>query len=197
MFAVPQVVTFYLIEAKKARDRAERRRKAALRARRESDDGMSTLTDQAAVLDALAGLTTAVLLSFAAIEALANACIEKLEEDVTLPVERNGVTVNIGKADMIRSLRISEKLDRAVPLFTAEPSIKGTQPWENYVHLRRMRDNLVHVKELGYSNDPDEPSVFGGLLRGSASGCVEDAVAVVEALQPTWLNDAARGALAR
>jgi hypothetical protein len=195
-FGAPDVVAFFLIEAKKARDKGERRRKAALRSRTDNTDGSVHLGNEAAVLDALAALTTAVLSSFSAVEALANTCIDDLPDNALLALEKNGVVTDVDKDAMVRSLRISEKLDRAVPLLTGAPSIKGTKAWERYVHLRRMRDNLVHVKQRGYSKDPDEPTVFGMLLRGDASDCVEDAVAVVDALRPDWLTEGAREKLA-
>ncbi len=194
IFGSPQVVAFYLIEAKRALERAERRRRGALKAIQ--NQGMVHMaTDEEAVLDALGGLTTAVLLSFAGIEALANACIEALPDGSTLTVERQDGPVAVGKERMVRSLRISEKLDLAVPMLTGDPSVKGTAAWESYVRIRRMRDSLVHVKDLGYSDDPDSPSVFGQLLRGYASTCVNDAVSVVIALRPDWLSPAARQSL--
>lgn len=54
---------------------------------------------------------------------------------------------------MVRRLGISEKLTLAVPLLPDGENFKGTRPWERYRHLKRLRNDLVHVKQRGY--DPD------------------------------------------
>jgi hypothetical protein len=88
-------------------------------------------------------------------------------------------------------LGISEKLDRAVPLHEAGGSPKGSAAWEKYVHLKRLRDDLVHVKARGYSSDPHEPSAYSKLLLGAGDECVEGAVALVEAARPGFLDERA------
>jgi hypothetical protein len=160
------------------------------------DSGELQVDDPATFLDALGELASAVLLSLAAIEAAANAAIERLPEGTEIVLERQGREVRLGRDEMVRRLSLSEKLDRVFPLLTGEPSIKGTAPWGLFVALRRLRDDLVHVKEGGYSDDPDQPSPFGRLFRGDANRCVEDAARIIMAVWPTWLCDRARAALA-
>lgn len=100
------------------------------------------------------------------------------------------------KSDMVRRLNLEEKLTRAVPLLPDGANIKGTRPWERYLHLKRLRDELVHVKERGYSPDPDEPTAYDRLLLGHGDDCVEDAVSVAAGARPTFLPDHVLAALA-
>ncbi|MFF6961074.1 hypothetical protein [Streptomyces sp. NPDC008317] len=141
-------------------------------------------------------LVSAVLLAYAAVEALLNDLIANLPDQATLDkVNAKGETVTLGKQDMARRLSTPEKLDRIIPLPTGKPGIKGTVYWERFQHLRRTRDGLVHLKESGYSNDPAQPSEYGRLLRGEARSCTLDAIAIVEKVGPAYLSDVARASL--
>ena len=59
--------------------------------------------------------------------------------------------------------------------------------WERFVHLRRLRDELVHVKKSGYAGEKDNPQVYGRLLRGDGDSAVQDAARLIEAIAPGWL----------
>jgi hypothetical protein len=177
----PEMVSFSLIEARKHRDRGERLRGRLPRFVREQ-----RFTDAGLVLDCIAEYRVGVLLSFAAIESIGNAGVNSLPSSSEVQVERGGRLVSVPQDEMERTLSVDEKLDLVVPLVAQVPSIKGTKPWESFVRLRKLRNELVHVKKLGYSPNPDEPSPIGRLLLGEAERCVEDAREVVRAAYPTW-----------
>lgn len=171
-------------------------RERALSHLRILQDGTVTITDKQSVLDCFAELVEAVLLSYAAVEALVNEMIESLDDSVTVVrANAKGVEVELSKTEMVRRMSTTEKIDIVIPLVTGQSSIKGTVFWERFVRLRRVRDALVHIKEGGYSNDPEHPSEYGMLLRGDADDCVLDACALVERLRPDALSEAARTAL--
>jgi hypothetical protein len=194
-FDSPQPSAFYLLTAKSLRDHGWAKLSASLDSVTSLESGELRVDDQARVLDAFGELASAVLLSLAAIEAAANAAIERLPDEAEIVLERQGSEVRLGRDEMVRRMSLSEKLDHIFPLLTGKLSIKGTVPWQRFVALRRLRDDLVHVKEGGYSNDPDDPSPFGRLFRGDANRCVEDAASIIIAAWPTWLSERARAAL--
>jgi hypothetical protein len=68
-------------------------------------------------------------------------------------------------------------------------NIKGTRPWERYLHLKGLRDGLVHVKQRGYSSNPSYPNAYDRLMLGDADSCVEDALEVITGARPTFLPD--------
>jgi hypothetical protein len=187
----PAVVDFYLLEAKRLSGVGEKKRKRALSTLRKEDDGSFRPKNPSAVLDAVADVTTAVFLSVSAIEAFANIMIEDLPGDTK--IYRGGGKALVVHSEMVRRLTLSEKLDLAVPLATCRPSAKGTQPWERFIRLYRLRNELTHVKDGGYSKEPDSPSGFGRLVRGDGRTCVDDAVAIIEACDPEWPSAAVKG----
>jgi hypothetical protein len=195
-FPAPRFIALDLVEARRHLVRGLRLRKRALGSLRTMADGKITITDKRTVFDCFAELVEAVLLSYAAVEALVNEMIESLADDVRIKrINAKGVEVELGKTDIVRRMSTAEKLDAAIPLVTGQPSIKGTIFWERFVNLRRIRDALVHLKERGYSSDVDQPSEYGRLLRGDADDCVMDACALVEKLNPNALSSAARSAV--
>jgi hypothetical protein len=195
----PQPVAFNLIEAKGRRDPGIRKRRQIMGNLEATEtDACGTRyspQNSHAVLDCLSDLVAAVLLAFTAIESLANHSVEQLPEDAAIDVERRGETVQISRDEMVRRLSIAEKLDLAVPLLPDGQSAKGTKSWERFIHLKRLRDDLVHVKDRGYSSDPDDPSAYGKLLLSAADSCVEEAAALVEATRPVFLPPHVREAL--
>jgi hypothetical protein len=177
-------------------NRGLRLRARALSSTRVENDGRVTIRDTGLTLDCFTELVEAVLLSYAAVEAMVNEMIESLDDCVTIRrVNAKGVEVELDKAEMVRRMSTAEKLNVAIPLVTGEPSVKGTVFWDRFVRLRRIRDALVHIKQGGYSNDADHPSEFGMLLRGDADDCVLDAIALVLKLNPECLSEATQKAL--
>lgn len=186
----PQPVAFNLIEAKRHRDRGAAQRRSIIGNLRGPDDnGHYRAQNPHALVDCLSDLVGAALHAFTAIESLANHSIDQLPDDAAVDVERPGGGVSITKGEMVRRLSIAEKLDLAVPLLADGNATKGTAAWERFVHLRRLRDDLVHVKERGYSTDPDTPSAYGKLMLGAGDDCVEEAAALVRAARPIFLPE--------
>jgi hypothetical protein len=135
-------------------------------------------------------LHVAVTYAFTAIESLANHSIDQLGETATIDVEfRKGVVTSVPKDEMVRRLNLDEKLSRAVPLLDDGKNIKGTPSWERYLHLKLLRDGLAHVKERGYSPDPETPTAYDRLMLGGGDTCVEDALAVISGARPTFLPE--------
>jgi hypothetical protein len=154
------------------------------------DDGGLAPANPRRTLDCLSDLQVAVLYAFTAIESLANHSIDQLDDAATVEVENwKGEKVQLAKADMVRRLTIGEKLSRVVPMLDDGGNVKGTRPWERYRHLKELRDELVHVKERGYSSDPDKLSAYDRLMLGHADSCVQDAVAVIQGARPGFLPD--------
>jgi len=54
-------------------------------------------------------------------------------------------------------------------------------------HPKDIRDDLVHAKRGEHLDNPDDPAVYGRLLAGDGSSCVEDAVPLAEAFRPDFL----------
>lgn len=188
MFQAPSVVALNLIEAQKKLDRALRDRDRYLKSLKEDvryGAWMSKRDDL--LLDVFARLTEAVLLSFVAIEGMANAAVSELPKDATVWVERTGQKVRIQKDEMERRLSTAEKLDLVLPIATGLSTIKGTVAWEAFVRMRMIRDDLVHMTARGYSNEPDDPSPYARLLRGEGDRCVEDARLVISKAWPAWV----------
>ena len=104
-------------------------------------------------LDMLSDLWSAVLHSFAAIEAIANDSIDRLPDDAIVTIGKKERTRSVAKDEMVRVLNLDEKFGPAVPMLDIGEPIKGRRPWERYLHLKGLRDDLVHVKDRGV--DPD------------------------------------------
>jgi hypothetical protein len=196
-FHSPFVVPFYLLKAKKLRDKAEPRRLSALRRPVRTDDGTYRPKNPSQVLDALEDLSLAVILSLAAIEAKANDMIGRLPDDVMveIPTRVGGKTVAVMRDKAAMDwLSLGDKIARAAPLLHGSESIKSTVAWQKYKRLSRLRNALVHPRREAV-NDPLKPSVFGRLLTGAGSRAPEDAAEVIEAMEPGWMPREARAEL--
>lgn len=187
----PNVAGFNLVEAHRHHERAMKLRAEFIRnLRHQLPDGRWQTADARRTFDYLSSATSAVLMAFTAIEGIANALIDRLPEDATVEIERRGDKVECRKDAMVRSLSISEKIELAVPMNTGKPSIKGTGSWEKFKYLKRLRDDLVHVKQ------PHQAELVlnahARLMHGDGDTAVADAVAIVEAIAPDWLTESAR-----
>jgi hypothetical protein len=87
----------------------------------------------------------AVVFSVQAIEAYCNYKIG-LSLKNSLSVERQGQMQELSRDDVERQLSTDEKLADALPRVLGIASPKGRHEWEQYVHLRRLRDATVHIK---------------------------------------------------
>jgi hypothetical protein len=191
-FHVPEPVAFYLIEAAKHRAAGERVRRKQLADAKPDATGFRAIENSPAVLDALSNLTVAVQFSLAAVEAHANGAVADLPDDATVEVERDGSPTTVSKADMERGLDVAEKLDLVLPLVGGQRLEAGTRAWGALVRLRALRHDLVHVNQRTEVRDPHDSGPFAALVRGDGSNCVEDAVEVIDATQPGWLDDRVR-----
>ena len=192
-FPHPHIPGFYLTEAKRMRDKGRKELVHSLKHTKPGGQmGGRQITTQKTAVDAIRNLAVAVLLAAAGLEAIANECISRLEDDVTVRVERGKEMVEAPKSKMERTLSVGEKFDLVVPLVSQRPSIKGTAAWESLRRLSHMRNEIVHVKKRGQSQDPEQPSVFGQIVLGQTLECIDDAVNVVEAAFPDVIMDVAR-----
>lgn len=142
--------------------------------------------NQVASNDALGFLTAAVVLAVAAIESYANEQIDNLAETATLNIGGK----EIARDDMARKLNIEDKLKKTVPLAKDSPSIAGNSAlWRKFTDLKELRDDLVHLKERGYSNNADAPSAYGRLMRGDGADCATDAATLIYEMEGRkWPN---------
>jgi hypothetical protein len=82
---------------------------------RNLQDGTVTITDKQIVLDCFAELVEAMLLSYAAVEALVNERIESLDGSVRVKrANAPGIEAELGKAEMACRMSTGEKLDTDV-----------------------------------------------------------------------------------
>ena len=184
MWHPPQAVTFNLLEAKKHRDRGERHRRAIMGNLQRRADGSYSPLDSHAAIDCLSELVAAVLLSFTAVESLANHIIDMLPDDTVMKSGSRELT----KDEMVRWLGIDDKFKRAVPLLDHGRAIAGDhEVWSRYQALKFLRDELVHVKARGYDPDPEKRTAYDRLVVGEGDRCVEDARAVVEGAFPGFI----------
>jgi hypothetical protein len=194
LFQSPFVVPFYLLTAKRLRDQAEPKRNAALTKTVTTPDGTLRPLRPADSFDALEGLALAVILSACAIEAYANDVIRRLPDDamVEVPTRMGGETVTVMRDKAAMDwLSIGEKLTRVMPLLTRRESIKGTEAWQAFRRVNKLRNSLVHVESVA-RNNPDDPGPFGKLMLGEGSQAPEDAASVIEALEPGWMPEHVR-----
>jgi len=193
-----QPVAFNLIQAKHYLGRGESTRRSIMGnlKRRSDGDGYEPVNSRA-VLDCLSHLQAAVLFAFAAVESLANHSIDHLPDDAIIAIElRKGESTEIPKAEMVRRLNLDEKLSRVVPLLPDGRNVKGTTAWPRYRALKYLRDELLHVKEQGYSPEPELRTAYDRLILGEGDSCVEDAVAIVQGARPDFLQKEVLDALA-
>jgi len=192
-FPHPHIPSFYLTEAKRMRDKGRKDLHHCLKHTKSGGSiGGRQITTQKTAVDAIGSLAIAVLLAAASLEALANECISLLDDEATVTVKRRKELVDVDKNHMERTLSVEEKFDLVVPLVSERSSIKGTTAWETLQRLIHIRNEIVHVKNRGQSQDPDDPSVFGQMILGQTLECIEDAVEVVEAAHPTAIMELAR-----
>jgi hypothetical protein len=174
-FPAPFAWVLLIDVARQFRDRGEQARRRAWRSLVPFADGEASV-DEVSSNDATAYLSAAVVLAFNAIEAYANEQIERLPETAT--VKRG--SEEIAKADMARRLNIDDKLKKAIPQLLDRKAVAGDATlWGRFVALKDLRDEIVHLKERGYSTDLDAPSAYARLMQGDAATCPEDAADLI------------------
>jgi len=133
----------------------------------------SELEDSTRVYDYLELICTSVFFAYTALEAFVN---EELPEDYVYEREEqtdSGIYVvrQFDKEQIERHLSLSEKLATVLPRATGKPSPKGTSTWEDFVHLGRLRDRVVHMKsedrKRSKAHDMYPKSIWSDLLNPS------------------------------
>lgn len=135
--------------------------------------------------DFLELVCASIVFAYTALEAFVN---EELSDDYVYEREeksQGGVYVvrHFDKEQIERRLSLSEKLARVLPKAKDGPSPKGTAIWEGFVHLRRLRDRIVHMKSedrrrsQGHDKYPD--SVWRDLLDPNLRNYPVDAKAII------------------
>jgi hypothetical protein len=185
----PQPVTFNLVEAKRRRDRGESRRRAIMGNLRARKNGSVGPDNPSAALNCLADLAAAVLFAFTAVESLANHAIDMLPATTTVTIGRKGREADIAKDEMVRRLNLDEKLKLVLPLIDGGRNLAGTAAWERYLHLKGLRDALVHVDRRGYAADPAERTAYDRLMLGDGDSCVDDALGIIDGAWPAFLAE--------
>ena len=112
---------------------------------------------------------------------------EELPEDYVCEREEqmdSGVHVvrQFDKGQIERHFSLSEKLATVLPQATGKPSPKGNSSWEGFVHLRRLRDRVVHIKsedrKRSKAHDVYPKSIWSDLL----NPCQRDYPAIAKAM---------------
>jgi hypothetical protein len=182
-------VAFSLVEAKRLCERAVPRRLRILgNLQRRKNDSYGPQNSMR-TLDVVSDLWSAVLHSFAAIEATANDSIDGLPAEAVVTIGKKNRTREVSQPEMVRTLNLDEKLSRAVPLLDIGVEIVGTRPWERYRHLKGLRDDLVHVKVRNGNPNPNVRTAYDRLLLGDGDSCARDAFDIVQAARPGFLGD--------
>jgi hypothetical protein len=184
----PQPVAFSLVEAKRLCDRAVPVRRQIVGNLRRRDNDTFEPVNSHRTLDMLSDLWSAVLHSFAAIEAIANDSIDRLPDGAIVTIGKKERTRAVAKDEMVRVLNLDEKFGIAIPMLDIGEAIKGRRPWERYLHLKGLRDDLVHVKDRGVDPDPAVRTAYDRLLLGDADTCAADAFEIVQAARPGFLG---------
>jgi hypothetical protein len=100
------------------------------------------------VYDYLEAICASIIFAYTALEAFAN---EKIPDGFVYEVEetRDSGIIAVRQFDkeiIEREFSLSDKLASILPSVKKTPSPKGTNDWEGFVHLRRLRDRIVHMK---------------------------------------------------
>lgn len=94
--------------------------------------------------DYLELIMASIIFAYTAIEAFAN---EELPEDFKYEEKRkSGLFIVRTKEWIERNVSLDEKLATLIPKVTNKPLPKGSKIWGNYVHLRRLRHRIIHLK---------------------------------------------------
>ena len=108
-----------------------------------------------------------IVFAFMAIESFAN---DEIPDDYQyLRISsKDGKSEKLGKDGMERIIPLDEKLDLILPEILQKGSPKGTKNWEDYIGLKRLRHDIVHLKSLDrISSNPKEmypDSIWAKLL---------------------------------
>jgi hypothetical protein len=119
-----------------------------------------------ATYDYLELMMASVVFAYTAVEAFTN---EEIPEDFVYEDQTDsGLLIPRQKEWIERHLSLDEKLAVVLPKAKGKPTPKGLSIWEEYVHLRRLRDRIIHMKSRDRArskgNDLYPDSIWSELL---------------------------------
>jgi hypothetical protein len=149
------------------------------------------------VFDYLEGAAASVVFAYTALEAFVN---EELPEEFVYEFEEetDGGALAVRqyrKPEIERRTGLSEKLATVLPRALDRPSPKGQRVWEGFVHMRRLRNHIIHMKSADRSrsnaSDMYPQSIWSDLLgpefRDFASVAKEMMLHFKSGGEPHWL----------
>jgi hypothetical protein len=97
------------------------------------------------VFDAVENLVATVVFAFSAVEAFAN---EMIPDEYVYRTQRvdGRCTEEYDKGQVERSVALDTKLTEILPKIMRSTNPKGSETWQRYVALKRLRDRIVHLK---------------------------------------------------
>lgn len=100
------------------------------------------------VYDYLEAIIASIIFAYTALEAFTN---EEIPESYIYEAEgqtESGIfsVRQFNKEQLERHFSLSEKLATVLPVILDVPSPKGNKEWEGFVHLKRLRDRIIHMK---------------------------------------------------
>lgn len=106
-------------------------------------------------IDALQFLVSLVIFSYTSIEIFAN---ESIPDAFVFERSRQGNRFKevYSKDQVERFLSLKAKLDEVLPGIYSAPSPKGTQIWNDFVWLEKLRDRFIHLKSTDWEESGPE-----------------------------------------
>jgi len=103
--------------------------------------------DEAQLFSVLESLMASIVFAHTALESYTN---EVIPEDYVYkaPREDSRCTELYNKEQIERFLSLDVKLDKILPEVLGTDSPKGSTLWQRYVTLKRLRDRVIHMKEI-------------------------------------------------
>lgn len=188
----PQPVAFSLVEARRLCDRVVAKRLNIIGNAPPRPNGSVGPDNPRAVADVIAALWSAVLHSFAAIEAMVNIMVDRLPPETTITVGSGSRKREVAQPDMALVLSTEDKLKHVAPLLDDCVNVAGdARVWRQFRELKKLRDDLVHTKEGGYDPDPQVQTAYDRLILGEGDDCWRKALNVVQAAWPGFLGELA------
>lgn len=110
-------------------------------------------------------MITQIVFSFSAIEAFANISIPK---DFIYRSKRGDKKFleEYNKDQIERNISLDNKLDKISPTIFNVKTPCGTKIWDNFQHMKKLRDRLIHLKSSDTTaSGPEIKTVWGDLIR--------------------------------
>lgn len=131
----------------------------------------------------------AIIFAYTALEAFAN---ESIPDEYTFEREREDKKCLEKYAkDQIEFLSLDIKLGEILPVIFNTKTIKGTQIWNKYKFLKKLRDRIVHLKskDRKSNKDPNEDTIWKELLDRSYANAALQAFEIISYFLNTLSED--------